>query len=248
MGVKEELTREIECIGLTRNESLVYLSLLDNGPCKAGCVAKTTKIQRTNVYDALARLMNKGLAGQIENEGTRMFDAGSPELLKDLLLEKQEKADRLVPLLRKRQANTGRENKATMLEGIKGIRAVLQDILSSLEPGDEVVTYGNPKDTSYRMRGFIGRYHNERISKGIRQYHIYNQDAQERLKQLREMKYTFARHLAKDYDSKVATTVYGDRVSFFVWQDQAQAMIIQNKEFAESYKRYYWLLWKEAIE
>ena len=50
-----------EQLGLTKSESKIYLTLLDYGSMLAGKVAEKAGIHRRNVYDALHRLIEKGL-------------------------------------------------------------------------------------------------------------------------------------------------------------------------------------------
>lgn len=54
---------------LTRHESIIYLSLLTEGPLNGYEVAKTTGIARSNAYSSLASLVEKGGAYVLE-EGT----------------------------------------------------------------------------------------------------------------------------------------------------------------------------------
>lgn len=54
--------------GLTRQEATIYTVLLENGKMTGYEVAKRTNISRSNVYTALAGLVDKGAADLIEGE------------------------------------------------------------------------------------------------------------------------------------------------------------------------------------
>lgn len=54
--------------GLTRQEATIYTVLLENGKMTGYEVAKRTNISRSNVYTALAGLVEKGAADLIEGE------------------------------------------------------------------------------------------------------------------------------------------------------------------------------------
>ena len=80
-------------LGLTENESKVYLALLELGPSLAGTVSKKTGIHRRNIYDITERLIKKGLVGYILKNNRRLFEASNPNRLKDILSEKQKALD-----------------------------------------------------------------------------------------------------------------------------------------------------------
>ena len=51
----------LEELGLTTNEAKAYIQLLKTGPVTAGNLAKKTDIHRSRVYEALERMVNKGI-------------------------------------------------------------------------------------------------------------------------------------------------------------------------------------------
>src|SRR3989338_463264 len=72
----------LEQVGLSKNETKVYLALLEIGAATAGEIASQAKIHRTNVYDAMERLLEKGLVTfTTDDHDSRVFDATSPENL-----------------------------------------------------------------------------------------------------------------------------------------------------------------------
>src|SRR3989338_10263479 len=80
----------LEQVGLTGNETKVYLALLDLGSALAGEITKKCGVNRTNVYDALDRLMEKGLASFVIQANRKYFEATPAERIIDHL-EEQEK-------------------------------------------------------------------------------------------------------------------------------------------------------------
>jgi len=67
--------RSLEKIGLTGNESKIYLALLRHGTAKAGKISKRAGINRTTTYDALKRLLEKGLISYVVRENRKYFTA-----------------------------------------------------------------------------------------------------------------------------------------------------------------------------
>ena len=60
------------------------------------------------------------------------------------------------------------------------------------------------------------------------------------------MPFTPIRILPALYDSEVATTVCGDEIGFIIFKAPMTVMFIKNKDMADSYKKYFELLWKSA--
>ena len=52
---------QLHHIGLTGTEAKIYLVLLDLGKAQAGVLSRKTGIHRRSIYDALDRLIEKGL-------------------------------------------------------------------------------------------------------------------------------------------------------------------------------------------
>lgn len=65
------LTEKLLLFGLGRQEASVYLCLLKNGELTGYEVAKQTGISRSNVYNALASLVEHGAAYMLEGSSTR---------------------------------------------------------------------------------------------------------------------------------------------------------------------------------
>ena len=58
---------------------------------------------------------------------------------------------------------------------------------------------------------------------------------------LTEVRYVHERTL-----SPIVTNIYGDKVAIILWTDSPEAVMIENKASADSYRAYFELLWKQA--
>jgi len=242
----EERIKVLEELGLSRNEAIVYLTLLDLGSSTATKIADKSKFHRTTVYDALDRLTKKGLVNHIQKKETKYFEACDPENLMAILKQKEDLLTEIIPQLKLSKRLAESKDNAHIYEGIQGIRAIVFDIVDSLKEGDQVVAFGIPKDTHVKMRGFVDLYHKRRIEKKIKMIHLYNENARERIAHLKSLPYTDAGYLPKEYDSPASTTVYDNKVAFYIWSDPPLGILIESKRMADSYKRYFKLLWSLA--
>ena len=46
--------------------------------------------------------------------------------------------------------------------------------------------------------------------------------------------------------SSAVTNIYGNKIAIIVWSEPPEAVIIENKDAAESYRSYFEVLWKAA--
>src|SRR3990167_5505255 len=81
-------TQALEKLGLSRNESLIYRTLLRNGNQNSAELARESGVHRINVYDVLNSLIAKGLVSYVVEEGKRVFKAEDPHKLEELLSQK----------------------------------------------------------------------------------------------------------------------------------------------------------------
>jgi len=80
----------LQKLGLTQNESKVYLYLNKNGSKKAKEIAQDQKIPRTQTYHLLTALQNKGMLTIISDRPTR-FEGIELERALDILINNEQK-------------------------------------------------------------------------------------------------------------------------------------------------------------
>ena len=81
-------------LGLTHNEAIVYLALLELGESASGDIIKKTNKHRSIVYESLDKLKKEGLITGTIKKGKKFFQITNPEIitvkLKDKLLLAEE--------------------------------------------------------------------------------------------------------------------------------------------------------------
>jgi len=83
---EEEIMEKLQKIGLTKYESLAYITLLKLGPSKATDITKESGIPHTRVYDVLSSLHRKGFVDVMQ--GTpRLYKPVNPELVLEKIKE-----------------------------------------------------------------------------------------------------------------------------------------------------------------
>ncbi len=234
----------LEGIGLSKNESKVYLSLIETGSSSMSDISKKSRVHRSNVYDAVERLKKRGLICSFKKNGKLLHEAADPEKLLDMYREKETKLLDVIPKLKLDQELSQRESEAAIYEGVAANRRLLEGFLKF---DDDIVAYGLPKgNTDISGLWWINNFHKKRIRKKQKMYHIYNENARERIKYLNSLPYTGAKYLPKEYNSPVSTEICGDEVLITSWKPPVVSILIKNKEIAATFRSYFNLLYKMA--
>ncbi len=230
----------LEEIGLTKNESIVYLTLLELGPSLAGEVAKKSGLHRRSVYDVSEMLIKKGLIGYILRNNRRLFSASNPERLLDLVREKEEMVGGMMPDLVKLFSKTKDKEETNFYKGKAGLKMVFEDQISN---GGEIKIIGASPLAYEILQFYFHWFDKRRVKEKIRTKVIFNKVKGVDVK----IPLSEVRYLSEKYSSPLAVNIYGDKVALIMWsKENPFAIVINQKEIAEGYRNYFELMWKIA--
>jgi sugar-specific transcriptional regulator TrmB len=233
-------------VGLTGNEADIYLALLELGPSLVGKIVEKTKINRTNIYDRIERLINKGLVSYVIKNNRKYFYAAKPERIMRYLEEKEEKikeekeaVQSMLPELEKIQPVI-KEEAVEVYEGKEGLKTILEDIIRTKQ---DILTYGSEGNFSKILKYYFKHYLNRLEKTGIKMKVIFNYDD---TRKTFEWKFAEARYISKEYKTPTETTIFGNKVAIFLLTEEPKAILITSDVIADSYKKHFNLLWKIA--
>ncbi|MBI2045191.1 winged helix-turn-helix transcriptional regulator, partial [Candidatus Pacearchaeota archaeon] len=133
---------QIKDLGLTDNETKIYLILLKDGEMNPSEISQKLSLHRGYVYDALDRMQEKGVVNLSVKQNKKVFNAVSPNNLLELLRLKLDNFKKIVPNLKEitkpNKENVGSE----MYKGMRVYRDILKDIISSVKKNDELLLMG----------------------------------------------------------------------------------------------------------
>ena len=225
--------------GLTNNEALVYRSLLELGPSLAGQISRKIGIHRRTVYDTTEMLIKKGLIGYILKNNRRLFQASNPTKFLDILKEKQNTIQEILPEMIQFYQKTKEKQETNFYKGKPGLKTVFED---QLEEKSEILVLG-ASPLAYEILQFYFKWFDKRRKeKKIKTKIIFNKTGKNIKIPLSEIRY-----LPQKYTSPLAVNIYGDKVAIILWsKENPIAIVIKNKEISEGYKKYFELMWKIA--
>ena len=236
----EKLKEVLEKFGLSHNETKAYLTLLRIGGSMAGKIAKEGQMDRASCYDALKKLLKKGLIIYALEANRKMFKAVSPNRLIEILKEKEDEVQEVLPqLLSMFKEEKGRYG-VTLYKGYKGMKSVFEDILKESK-GKENLVIDSSGQFEKKMPYFFPHFVKGLEKNKIKIRHIV------RGENLNASKTTETRYLPKALkESVVATNIYGNKVAILLWTEVPEAIIIENKAASEAYRDYFEILWNSA--
>lgn len=240
-----EMEEILEDIGLTKNQAKLYLSLLELGSSTITEISKHSKIHRTNIYDAIRGAIKKGFVTEIIKGNKRIYEPSSPSFLLIYLQERERQLRMLLPRLLLLEKLRIKANESAAI--FTGIQAFQQVRYGLLRHKSEILVYGIPKkalDILGQHR--IEPFHKERRKLKIPMKHIYNFEAKERTRYLNMLPYTEARYLPQKFQSSVATYICNNETVLVLWESQPFIIQIISKNIADSYRKFFSLLWKNA--
>ena len=234
-------------LGLSKNEIEVYIKLLRLASATGFEVSKEAKLHRANVYDALDRLVKRGLVSHATVEGVKYYKAIDPEQLMTLLKDKEKELEKIIPQLKALQSTAKRSANVMVLEGMYGVRRALTEVLNNSK--NEFYALGVPKEMPILAgESWIRNWHAERIKRKVLFHHIVNEDYYpHRIKLLRKLKYTTIKFLPKQYSAPNALMIY-DKGITLLFVEPLLAIKILSEDVAKSFRQYYLMLDKLALK
>lgn len=132
----------LQKIGLSENESKVYISALALGPSKIMQIAQAGNINRTTVYPVIESLKHKGLM-RIEVQGfKKLYVAESPEKLEQVLEQRKSEFKKVLPEFLNLYQLEGSESFIKYYEGVAGIKTVYEGLLNDIQPHEDYMVLG----------------------------------------------------------------------------------------------------------
>ncbi len=232
-------------IGLTGAEAEVYTALLSLGASPAGKVALHVKLYRKNVYDALAKLVEKGLVTSVVENKVKCFQAKSPENLANYLEEKKGKLaeqmdalDEMLPAFKKQFQQLEPEIEAEIYRGNDGIKTILNECLNH----EEVHFIGATGDVEERLQYFWPMYNEKRMERKVHWKLLLVYESRNR--KITKSKYYDYKVLPKELSGPNVIYIYGNCVANVLWLEKPLAFVVRHRQLAGSYRRYFDYLWK----
>lgn len=245
----DELLREL---GLSPNEARVYEALLQTGEASVQSISLKSNVHRRNVYDSLSKLMEKGLASEVFIKGEKNFKPINPRRLLELIKEKEEKINKVLPEMQAKYEAVEEKEEAYLYKGIEGFKNYLQDILKTRE----TVYFIGAKAfwLDERLKHFLPRFQRERKRLDIKFMHLFDYEVKEQKPEILKVVGKPYKFLPKKYSSPTAVDIFGPYVVTFVGVKPGQLFeepiqfVMKSRRLADGYRKFFQFMWYKCAE
>lgn len=241
---KEQIEGFLLDLGLTENESKVYLVGLSLGPTTILNLSKASGVRRTTVYMIVDSLKQKGLM-HVEPRGFKqVYAAESPDKLETVLEVKRASLKKMLPELSALYNLRGGESTIKYYEGMEAIKNVYNEVLERVNPNDYYLIISNLQSFFDSDREFFDDFFERRIKK-IKKARLIATDTE----QARYMK-KYSRQM--NHEVKILSNKTKLSVDLFITpqmlivfnlSNPISAVVIENRDTIESQKEIFEILW-----
>lgn len=244
----------LEELGLTRNEIKVYLTLVNQGTLNVGKLTSKCGVHRRSVYDALDRLIEKGIVGYIKVNNVKEYSASNPRELLNILKRKEENVLEIIPRLEQIYNLTKAKKETVFFKGKEGIKHIFED---QLKVAENIQVIGGSNKVFDLLKYYLPHYERERVNKKIKIKLIF--DTKEHTRNQKNMisgQFELNSNRVKIPLSTIkyveyslgpsAINIYGNKVAIIVWSESPYAILIDDGDVANSYRQHFELIWGVA--
>lgn len=232
----------LEDAGLTNTEAKIYLMLLKSGSSLAGRISRDTGIHRRSVYDAIERLIEKGLVSYIKTNNRKHFQAENPQRFVDLLKEKEKNVLAALPELEGLKSIAKETKETTFYRGKLALRSIFDD---QIHEGKEILVLGGAENVNEIMGYYFIHYDRERKKKGIKVKIIFKESVRDS-DYISKIPLADLRFIPDKNSSPLAINIYGDKTAIILWTHEPIGILIKEKAIADGYRKYFDMMWENA--
>lgn len=245
----EELLRDL---GLSPNEARIYEVLIQIGETSVQEISIKSGVHRRNVYDSITKLIEKGLASEVFIKGEKNFKATNPRRLLEIVAEKQEKINKVLPELQAKYEFVEEKEEAYIYRGIEGVKSYLNDILKT----KETVYFIGAKAFWFdeRLKYFLPRFQRERKRLGIKFMHLFDNEIKTKKPEILKAVGKSYKFLPKEYSSQTAIDIFGPYVVTFVGVKPGELdrepiqFVMKSRKLADGYRKFFKFMWDNCKE
>lgn len=239
-------------IDLSKNEALIYETLVDYGQMNVAAIARESGVNRRNVYDTLDRLQEKGLVFEIKRANESQFKAAQPAKLREILQQKEQALEDVIPELEYLYRETPRENEVYIYKGVEGWKNYMRDML---RVGEDLYTIGGKGSwTDEKLQPFLENFSKQAQEKEITFHILFDHQVKDEKRDILDAIKSEHRFLPDGADTPSALDIFGDYVVVFadvaggVVNADSSLTVIKNPSIAHSFRTWFDLLWEVSEE
>lgn len=240
------LKKNLEAVGLHKNEVSILLVLLENSPMLVSRIARGAKLNRTTTYGVLKMLSEKGLASSARKQGALRYQSIPPDQLpsyierrREMLAETKKQIAEMIPQLNLIRSKGKTLPRVQFFEGEEGVKQAYEDTLENNREKKLLDITGVDAVFKHFGEKWVRYYLEKRKRLDITCIDLAPESAwahksrEEDKKYLRETKFLPARYA---FDAELS--LYDDKVGIFSYsQETPVALIVEDATISDMMKK-----------
>lgn len=244
----KDILSTLQEFGLTLLEAKLFLLLTELGSSPVSALARKAGVKRTNLYNILEKLSQKGLVTEYERSNVKYFQAIEPKKLIDL--QEQEKRNiesniknlqEIIPSLEAVKNPMAAPPRVQYFQGEVGLGKLLDQILSN----ESFDAYFNPEIAYNAYPKVVSHFLESGNQKQlpIREIMTNTQGNQEYIKKINNINHQY-KLLARGRTLYSDTIIYGNKVSFLSYTGHSFGVVIESEDIVQSQKLAFEIMWE----
>ena len=127
------MLKELQLIGLSKNEAKVYEALVSSGPSKAGFLIIKLDIHRNIVYQSLESLVSQGYVTKVSKRGVWHYQITDPNSLLSSLKRKENILKEIIVEIKTHKLNSNQQ--FVVYEGVESYKSFWQQAIERMPEG-----------------------------------------------------------------------------------------------------------------
>lgn len=240
-------------LGLTDEESVLYMTLLEKGPQTILELSRQSGLDRTGVYRLVERLKEHSVVEEIEEDNKKVMRAVDVSILEFMVRKKESVVKELrenLPIIEKHFSSLEKAYQpGTNIRFFKGLDGIRQQVWNMLKAEKEGMAFACKKLNELVGDPYIA-WQEEWVKKNLLHRTLYSDEY------LRSEKYkTINPHIpegifqtkyigSETLDINFQMDLYNDVVSIFTWhEDEIYGVEIHNQKLASFHKQLFNIVW-----
>jgi len=239
-------------LGLTDSEIKVFLELSKLGSVPASRLIGTG-IYRTNVYDILKKLADKGLVTTITKDHVRHFSVTNPKNLYNLLEEQRNELNNaeseIAELIKSiKPVDFSQRSEISLFQEKQGLQYFYEELADIARSKDEVLIIGS---TQTILNVF--NYYMLNLTKKIKEINVFGRMIANKriiksavMKRILKLANLNLRFLPEGYISPVAVFIFKNNLGFCNFTENPFVIMVNDPVICKAYRQHFNSLWKKS--
>jgi len=253
--VKFNLEKYISIVqqaGLSKNESIVYLKLLNLGEVSMTSLAIRSGLARPSAYSVIESLQIKGFVSKVSKGKRSYYSAIHPKKLQQVVNYRKNQIDKHMSDLIGIYSKKTNKPKIQMLEGVEGLRQTYREVFEGLGIDEEILIFTNigrvkkffpeiPKLLAKKTSTSSFKSKVRELVYDDDEGRGYSEEMKERLGEKYEIRFN-TDHAVGDSE----LFILQDKIIYFSLSEDLYIVVVENPDLAKTQKAMFEMAWEKA--